>query len=274
MAAEWCYAENGRDQGPVSASDLRKLVQAGRITGQTPIWKLGTDQRVPASRVRGLFPGSGAASSPSAARSHDAPRDDAAQAESSALQEATEASQATSSILSHVEMSAGRVVDVTRFGVGGIVQGFRHINGQMLRHLHPQRYAMACVAFFTLIGVMVEPLLRGAWTAPILQALAFVSMVPCLMVVLGDPSCRIPSNLRLMGFRWAGASILAWIAIWLVLRIFGQGSWIPLGMVFASVALFGTVIDAPPTRKPRWATGKRPKARDGNRPPRSTPRSS
>jgi hypothetical protein len=171
-------------------------------------------------------------------------------------------------------MSAGRVVDVTRFGVGGIVQGFRHINGQMLRHLNPQRYAMACVALFTLVGVMVEPLLRGAWTAPILQALAFVTMVPCLMVVLGDPSSRLPSNLRLIGFRWAGASILAWIAIWLVLRIFKDGSWIPLGMVVGSVALLGTVIEAAPARKSRSASGKRPKARGGDRPPRSTPRSS
>jgi len=274
MAAEWCYSERGLERGPVSASDLCRLAQTGRINPETPIWKLGTNQRVPASRVRGLFSDSGAASAASPARSHDAPRAGVAQMENRAPQEAAEPEQKASSILSHVEVSAGRVADVTRFGVSGIVQGFRHINGQMVRHLHSQRYAMVCVAFFTLVGVVVEPLMRGVWTAPILQALAFVTMVPCLMVVLGDPSSRIPSNLRLIGFRWAGASILAWIAVWLVLRTFKHGSWIPLGMVVASVALLGTVIEAAPARKPRPATGKRPKARGADRPPRSTPRSS
>lgn len=273
MAAEWCYGVDGRDAGPVSASELRKLAQEGRVTPDTPIWKVGSSKKVPASRVRGLFPDDAVGSAAKPDRSERAPRPAGPRGRGAEPQENPAEGKERSTLLEHVEVSAGRVAEVTRFGVGAIVQGFRHINGHAVRHLHPQRYAMVCVAFFTLVGVMVEPLLRAEWTAPVLQALAFATMVPCLMVVLGDPSSRIPSNLRAMGLRWAAASFVAWIVIWQVLRFLGHGSWIPLGMMVASLALLGTVIEAP-GGKSRREKGRKPRAGGGDQRPRPTAPSS
>jgi len=173
-------------------------------------------------------------------------------------------------LMRQVAPSAVQMAGVTKFGLRAVVQGLKHVNGQMLRHLHPQRYALVSVAVFTLLGVMLEPVLRGDWTAPILQPLAFLTLVPCLTAVLGDPSTRIPSNLRSMGFRWAGAALVAWVVIWLLLRLFKDPSWIPIGMVIASVVLLGTVIQSPGAGKAHSVGGKRVRGGRGDRVPEST----
>ena len=52
----WYYA-NGDDQvGPVSADELKALVQNGTIGPQTQVWKDGMDDWQLASRVKGLLP--------------------------------------------------------------------------------------------------------------------------------------------------------------------------------------------------------------------------
>lgn len=54
--AEWYYAQNGAQNGPVLSATLRQLARAGRLAPGDLVWKQGMAEWVPASRIRGLFP--------------------------------------------------------------------------------------------------------------------------------------------------------------------------------------------------------------------------
>ncbi len=55
MSNLWCYERNGHEGGPISAQLLKQLASDGQITPADLIWKEGTDRKVPASHVKGLF---------------------------------------------------------------------------------------------------------------------------------------------------------------------------------------------------------------------------
>lgn len=61
MSQEWYYSIGGDRQGPVSAQDLKKLVDAGNLKATDLVWKDGMADWVAAKTVKGLF-GSGASS--------------------------------------------------------------------------------------------------------------------------------------------------------------------------------------------------------------------
>jgi GYF domain 2 len=62
------YSIDGEEFGPVSAADLRCLASAGRISPSDVIWKEGTDRRLPAAKVKGLFPEPQVSSTPVSAK--------------------------------------------------------------------------------------------------------------------------------------------------------------------------------------------------------------
>lgn len=53
---EWYVQIGGFTSGPLSASDLKKLVEKGKLTPDTPIRKEGQETWSKAGRVKGLFP--------------------------------------------------------------------------------------------------------------------------------------------------------------------------------------------------------------------------
>ncbi len=50
---EWHYTENGQQAGPVSEADFNGLVQSGRISAQTLVWKAGMENWKPYGEVQG-----------------------------------------------------------------------------------------------------------------------------------------------------------------------------------------------------------------------------
>ena len=55
MSQEWYYSVEGDRQGPVSAQELKKLVEAGSIKASDLVWKDGMADWVPAKTIKGLF---------------------------------------------------------------------------------------------------------------------------------------------------------------------------------------------------------------------------
>jgi hypothetical protein len=60
MAQEWYYQQNGQKHGPVSGTDLKHLVAAGKLQPTDLIWKEGMPKWVSARSVKGLFPAASA----------------------------------------------------------------------------------------------------------------------------------------------------------------------------------------------------------------------
>ena len=58
MATKWYYSDNGHKQGPFDSSQLKNLVQQGRIKPTDVVWHAGLKNWVPAAKVQGLFPNS------------------------------------------------------------------------------------------------------------------------------------------------------------------------------------------------------------------------
>jgi hypothetical protein len=65
MAEEWYYAREGEEFGPVSAVRLKQLAASGQLQPTDLIWKIGSDKRVPARTVKGLW-GNGSGTTPKA----------------------------------------------------------------------------------------------------------------------------------------------------------------------------------------------------------------
>src|SRR5262249_6463605 len=71
---EWYYSVDGKQQGPVTAADLKKLAEAGTLQATDLVWKEGMDAWAPAKTVKGLF-GGGSAANPAPARAAEPVRD-------------------------------------------------------------------------------------------------------------------------------------------------------------------------------------------------------
>jgi hypothetical protein len=52
----WYYADGERQQGPVAADELRRLVEIGEIKPSDLVWQPGMQDWVPAQAIRGLVP--------------------------------------------------------------------------------------------------------------------------------------------------------------------------------------------------------------------------
>jgi hypothetical protein len=54
--ADWYYAKEGRQHGPVSSSQLRQMAQSGELLPEDLVFKEGSSNWIAASTVQGLFP--------------------------------------------------------------------------------------------------------------------------------------------------------------------------------------------------------------------------
>jgi hypothetical protein len=52
---QWYYARNDQQYGPVSATELRQLADAGQLTPDDLLWREGMDAWTTAINLRGLF---------------------------------------------------------------------------------------------------------------------------------------------------------------------------------------------------------------------------
>ncbi len=57
---QWYYARNDQQFGPVSATELKQLADAGRLTPDDLLWREGMDAWTTAINLRGLFEDEGA----------------------------------------------------------------------------------------------------------------------------------------------------------------------------------------------------------------------
>lgn len=72
MSAEWYYSVDGDRQGPVSAQELKKLVEDGTVKPADLVWKDGMGDWVAAKTIKGLFPaGASSAGTPAATKPVD-----------------------------------------------------------------------------------------------------------------------------------------------------------------------------------------------------------
>jgi len=55
--ADWYYAKDGQQFGPVSAAQLKQLATAGKLQPEDLVFQEGGKEWVPASSVKGLFAG-------------------------------------------------------------------------------------------------------------------------------------------------------------------------------------------------------------------------
>jgi GYF domain 2 len=55
VATRWFYRQGGKEYGPVSAALLTQLADVGRLEPTDLVWAENTNQRMPASRIKGLF---------------------------------------------------------------------------------------------------------------------------------------------------------------------------------------------------------------------------
>lgn len=55
MASMWYYIHEGRQYGPVSGAEIKKLAAGGQLLPTDLVWKDGMPEWVPASRIKGLF---------------------------------------------------------------------------------------------------------------------------------------------------------------------------------------------------------------------------
>jgi hypothetical protein len=65
--ADWYYAKNGQQKGPISPAELKKLATSGEIAPTDLVFQEGGTQWVEASTVKGLFPAGGAKPAPAPA---------------------------------------------------------------------------------------------------------------------------------------------------------------------------------------------------------------
>jgi hypothetical protein len=64
MAEEWFYAHEGKEFGPFTTSQLKRLGASGQILPTDLVWKSGMAKRVPARAVKGLCPEAAATAKP------------------------------------------------------------------------------------------------------------------------------------------------------------------------------------------------------------------
>jgi len=55
-AQQWLLSRDGKNYGPMSSGQLRKLCQTGKINPADLICRVGADRWMPAAELRGLFP--------------------------------------------------------------------------------------------------------------------------------------------------------------------------------------------------------------------------
>ena len=66
---EWYYAKDGKQEGPVSAAQLRHLASAGKLDPTDMVFKIGSKDWVEASTISGLFGGKSSSVAASSASS-------------------------------------------------------------------------------------------------------------------------------------------------------------------------------------------------------------
>jgi hypothetical protein len=84
----WYYARNDQQFGPVSATELKQLVEAGRLSPDDLLWREGMDAWTTAINMRGLFaddPSAGTSKSVSSISQRAASNANRAAAESASL---------------------------------------------------------------------------------------------------------------------------------------------------------------------------------------------
>lgn len=54
--AEWYYAQNNQQKGPVSAAELKQMAVSGELRPGDLVWREGMQDWTPAASTRGLFP--------------------------------------------------------------------------------------------------------------------------------------------------------------------------------------------------------------------------
>ena len=52
---EWYYARDNRQQGPISAVELKQLAETGQLKAEDLVWREGLGQWIAAGKVKGLF---------------------------------------------------------------------------------------------------------------------------------------------------------------------------------------------------------------------------
>jgi len=53
--AEWHYAIDGKQYGPVTSQDLKQLAAVGQLSSSDLVWREGTKEWITASKIKGLF---------------------------------------------------------------------------------------------------------------------------------------------------------------------------------------------------------------------------
>src|SRR5947209_10120072 len=62
--ADWWYAKDGQQRGPVTSSDLARMAQAGELKPDDLVFGGDAKDWIAASKIKGLFPAAGGGNRP------------------------------------------------------------------------------------------------------------------------------------------------------------------------------------------------------------------
>jgi len=215
MTQFWNYEKDGRDLGPFSPNEIKKLANSGVISPETLVWQDGTSRRVPAILVRGLIV-------PKVAIDVSGTQRDA----SSLSGGQGQISENKKNVV-YTEIQQSK-----NFIISDVLHFFQTVDGRVLKRLHPQRYAIILLAILGLSATVICPILSGGFNffTIIYQILSLLSLLPTLAVFVGNP--REPMHLIISTIlvKFEGAFAILWFIIILLAQFYkmisGTFSWI------------------------------------------------
>ena len=215
MTQFWNYEKDGRDLGPFSPNEIKKLANSGVISPETLVWQDGTSRRVPAILVRGLIV-------PKVAIDVSGTQRDA-----SSLSAGQGQISENKNDVVYTEIQQSK-----NFIISDVLHFFQTVDGRVLKRLHPQRYAIILLAILGLSATVICPILSGGinFLTIIYQILSLLSLLPTLAVFVGNP--REPMHLIISTIlvKFEGAFAILWFIIILLAQFYkmisGTMGWI------------------------------------------------
>lgn len=194
---KWLYESNGETVGPVDSAALKSLAVRGEIGPHTLVWKEGTAERVPASRIRGLLP-----VVDDGVHGARVPRTAAAQEDSTTRGAGVEAL--------GVALAAASAVSAV---------AFRYHRG-LWRMMHAQRYALLVLSLLSGAMILAAPWWLGSeWVHWPLVLIGSVGLLSMLGIFIGDPERPLPGYVQLFVLQLKGSVVLAWGVLYVALNL-------------------------------------------------------
>ena len=195
MTQFWNYEKDGRDLGPFSPNEIKKLANSGVISPETLVWQDGTSRRVPAILVRGLIVPKVAIDVSETQR--DASSLSAGQGQISENKN---------------DVKSGEIQQTDKFTISNVPSVLQGMNRHVLKRVHPQRYFIILLAIVGLSAAVINPIIFGKTLAVTssYQLLTFFSLLPTIAVFFGNPREPMSAGISTFLIKFEGFFAILW----------------------------------------------------------------